>query len=1183
MKIFSWLVAAFWFLSGGACAYRGVVVDAVTRQPIADASVTLGDAVVRTAASGGFRIDGRGAALGVRGAGYGRRRLPLAGFHDGETVALVPFRPKALYLSFYGIGDARIRQAALDVAGHSAVNSLVIDVKGDRGMISYRTDVPLAARIGAQKIATVRNLRQLLHELHQAGFYVIGRIVVFKDDVLAAARPDLALGRARGGIWRDREGSAWIDPFKTQAWDYDIDVAVDAARNGFDEIQFDYVRFPDAKGLMFSRPDTQANRVAAITGFLAEARRRLTRYNVFLAADVFGYTVWNTDDTGIGQDLPALAREVDYVSPMLYPSGFQYGIPGYADPVRHPYEIVIRSLRMARKRTGLPPVRFRPWLQAFRDYAFGGQPFGGPEIAAQIAAARDFGSDGWMLWDPKNVYSTAGLPPRPDAADGPRSGPPADPAPTLRAAALSGIAPIVAREIRAGRVPGAVVVVGNAGRIVYRRAFGDAALRPRKIPMTVGTVFDLASLTKVVATTTAVMQLVDAGKLDLDAPVARYWPAFAANGKAAITLRELLTHYSGLAPDLNLRTKWKGYGTALRMIAAERPRAPPGSRYCYSDINFEVLGEVVRRVAGEPLDAYCAEHIFRPLRMRHTEFRPPASWRSRIAPTAYVDGALRWGAVHDPTAWRMGGVSGHAGLFSDADDLARFAQALLDGGALHGVRVLDRAAVAEMTVPQSPPGKPRLRGLGWDLAAPFASDAADLPPIGAYDHTGFTGTMLWIDPVSRTFLIVLTNRVHPFGGGDARPLRKALVQLVSAQFPALTAAQVVARRPALARADAPKAGAAVVRTGIDVLEAERFAPLRGLRIGLITNQTGVDARGVSTIALLSRAPGVHLAAIFSPEHGLRGVRDGAVRSGRDPDSGLPVYSLYGTVRRPTREMLRGIDALVFDVQDAGARFYTYITTMAYAMAEAGRRNMPFYVLDRPDPIDAAVVQGPVLDGDLESFTGYFPLPVRYGMTMGELAGMFNAQDHLGVRLHVVRMQGYRRSDWFDQTRIRWVDPSPNLRSLAEETLYPGVALVEGANVSVGRGTPTPFEVLGAPWVRAGQLSRYLDRRKIPGVHFAPATFTPAAGPYAGRRCQGVRIAVVDRDALDAPSLGVELASALTRLYPAQFRTDRTLGMVGSRPVLAAIERGEDPRRIAASWQQPLARFEGMRARYLLYP
>ncbi len=404
--------AALLLVCADAHAVRGVVVDAATCAPIAGAFVTLGGSVVRTAPTGNFRIDGPGTTLGIRAYGYERRQIPLAGRKDGGTLDLVAFRPKALYLSFYGIGNRHLRQAALDVVRETSVNALVIDVKGDRGMISYKTNIPLAIQIGAQRVTTIANIRRLLSDLHKAGIYTIARIVVFKDDILALAKPGLAIRNANGTVWKDREGLAWIDPFDTQAWDYDIDIAIDAAKEGFDEIQFDYVRFPDSKGLAFSQANTRENRVSAIMGFLAKARKRLSPYNVFLAADIFGYTIWNPGDTGIGQDLPVLAGVVDYVSPMLYPSGFQYGIPGYSNPVLHPDEIVARSLRKAMARTALAPVRFRPWLQAFRDYAFGGRPFGGPEISAQIDAAEALGSDGWMLWNPKNVYSAAGLPPK---------------------------------------------------------------------------------------------------------------------------------------------------------------------------------------------------------------------------------------------------------------------------------------------------------------------------------------------------------------------------------------------------------------------------------------------------------------------------------------------------------------------------------------------------------------------------------------------------------------------------------------------------------------------------------------------------------------------------------------------------------------------------------------------------
>ena len=757
---------------------------------------------------------------------------------------------------------------------------------------------------------------------------------------------------------------------------------------------------------------------------------------------------------------------------------------------------------------------------------------------------------------------------------------------TLHQADLSSVAGLVQGEVKAGRIPGAVVEIGQADRIVYRRAFGFRELKPQRVAMTPDTIFDLASLTKAVATSIAIMQLKESGQIDLDSPAARYWPNFARHGKQDITVRQLMTHYSGLEPDLDLNRNWSGYAAAIEKIEAENPKYTPGTHYKYSDINFEVLGEIVTRVSGSSLDQYCENHIFRPLHMIDTGFRPATSKYPRIAPSLYVDGKLRIGEVHDPTAARMDGIAGHAGLFSTADDLSILARALLNAGHRTERCVLTPRSIAEMTAPSSPTDATRLRGLGWDLAAPFALNRDDLPPLGSYGHTGFTGTMLWIDPVSGTYVIVLTNRTYPNGGGDAQPLRKKILTLVSNHLGSLSEDQVVARRPELrpycrlAAAGAPASSR--VATGIDVLVAEGFAQLKNKRVGLITNQTGVTSTGVSDIDAFSLASGVKLAAIFSPEHGLYGEADDPVASGIEPRTGLPFYSLYGKFTHPTDAMLQGLDALVFDVQDSGARFYTYATTMAYAMEAAALRGIDFYVLDRPNPISADAVQGPILDSDLRSFTGYFPLPTRHGMTIGELAEMFNRENHIGASLHVVSMHGYRRGDWFDETGLRWIPPSPNLRTLAEATLYPGVAMLEGANVSVGRGTDTPFEVVGAPWIDGKLLQSYLAQQKIAGIHFDAAVFTPSRDRYAGRKCEGVEISLDNREALDSPGLGIELAAALDHLYPDTFKIDSTLGMIGSARVLEEIKAGRNARSIAADWEPSLRSFHGLRARYLLY-
>ncbi|MGO9611766.1 MAG: exo-beta-N-acetylmuramidase NamZ domain-containing protein [Dissulfurispiraceae bacterium] len=762
----------------------------------------------------------------------------------------------------------------------------------------------------------------------------------------------------------------------------------------------------------------------------------------------------------------------------------------------------------------------------------------------------------------------------------------------LQAKQLAPIASIVNKAIRSGQIHGAVVVIGNEGKIVYRKAFGYRAVEPKKLPMKIDTVFDLASLTKVVATATAVMQLSESGKLNIQEPVTKYWPEFGSNGKQDITVLELLTHYSGIRPDLRMTEDWSGYDTAIRKIIAEKPIRPPNTSFIYSDVNFIILGELVRRISGEPLDVYCANHIFRPLGMKDTLFNPPASLRNRIAPTQYLHGnggKMLWGEVHDPTAYRMGGIAGDAGLFSTADDLAKFVRMLLAGGGVNKTIVLSPRTVEMMSMPQGPSDKLPLRGLGWNVDSPFSSNRGELPPVGSFGHTGFTGTSIQIDPITKTFVIILTNRVHPNGKGNVKQLRCQIAQLVSDNLGLVTVNQVLASRPSLStyfqsmkehqELDLTKGK---VQTGIDVLESDNFSLLSGLRIGLITNQTGLDSEGRRTVDVLYKAPGIKLTAIFSPEHGLSGQEDTRVASSFEPSIGVPVYSLYGDVKRPTQDMLDGLDALVFDVQDVGVRFYTYVTTMAYAMEAAAKKGIAFYVLDRPNPITGSAVEGPVMDKDLESFVGYFPLPLRHGMTVGELARMFNVENKIRANLQIVKMHGYKRTYWYDETGLPWINPSPNLRSLNEAILYPGVALAEGSNVSVGRGTDTPFELLGAPWINAEDLSRYLNKREISGVRFVPVDFTPRSSPFRNQACHGIKILLADRQLLDPAVLGVDIISALYSLYPKQFQIDKTLSLVGSRSVLKAIKNGQDTHCIVTAWQQALGRFLNLRSHFLLY-
>ena len=763
-----------------------------------------------------------------------------------------------------------------------------------------------------------------------------------------------------------------------------------------------------------------------------------------------------------------------------------------------------------------------------------------------------------------------------------------------KSSALPQVDAIVRDAIVQHQVPGAVVLIGHHGHVIYRKAFGMRSLEPRREPMTVDTVFDLASLTKVIATTPCVMQLLEEGKLRLNDPVVRYIPEFGVNGKQDITVRQLLIHYSGLAPDLDLTQPWQGKETAYQMAFQEKPLNPPGARFVYSDINFIMLGALVERITGMSLNEYAEQHIFKPLKMTHTQFLPPHSWIRKIAPTQYDEhNVMLRGVVHDPTARRMGGVAGHAGLFSTADDLGRYCQALLDG------KLLSPLAIEKMSTPQQPPNATDVRGLGWDIDTPFSSNRGELLPVGSFGHTGFTGTSVWIDPMTQTYIIILANGVHPRGQGTAVPLRSKVATAVAASL-RLTVSEKeqlrLARLTGYNEADAAARNLQVregdAKSGVDVLEAGNFAldvfQSKGTqkRIGLLTNQTGVDAQGQRTIDVLAKAPGVSLVAIFSPEHGVTGTLDTtAVGNTVDAATKIPVYSVYGASdaqRRPSLDVLKGLDAVFIDLQNAGARYYTYETSMGYFLEAAAKAGIEVVVLDRPNPITGSIVQGPVSDPGTASFVNYFQEPVRHGLTMGELAQMFNSELAIHARLTVVPIQGWMRGDWYDSTSLTWINPSPNLRSLTEATLYPGVGLVEGTNVSVGRGTDTPFELLGAPWIKARELADYLNGREIQGVRFVPVDFTPDSSIYAHQLCHGVNIVLLDRSVLDAPEMGVELASALHKLYGTAYDMHRMPELLNNKAAFDAMVAGEDPRRIAQDWQEQLSKFQEMRQKYLIY-
>jgi len=769
---------------------------------------------------------------------------------------------------------------------------------------------------------------------------------------------------------------------------------------------------------------------------------------------------------------------------------------------------------------------------------------------------------------------------------------------TLSAQAFSGAAAVdqaIADGIAQHHLPGAVLIVGHDGKIVYRKAYGDRALVPAVEPMTVDTIFDVASLTKVIATTTSLMQLFEQGKFRLNDKITEYIPEFQG-GNSPITIRNLFTHFSGLPPDLKLKPVWSGYDTGMQMAYAVNPDGPPGVRFVYSDINFELLGELVHRLSGQMLSDYSREHVFEPLGMKDTMFLPPASLRNRIAPTQRVDatgqlssneGTPLRGVVHDPTARYMGGVAGHAGLFSTADDLARFAQMLINGGTLDGVRIASALTVQKFTEPQSPPDQPILRGLGWDIDSPYSTNRGELFPIGSFGHTGFTGTSVWIDPSSNSYVILLANSVHPDGHGSMLALRAKVATIAAAalgihsQGVTLTGYDETLGGAGLRR-EANRTGSTL--TGLDVLEAENFQPLAGKRVGLITNQTGIDQAGRRNIDVMLKA-GITIAALFSPEHGFGGVEDHpGIEDSSDPATGLKIYSLYGKTNRPTPEMLKGLDALVYDIQDIGARFWTYETTMSYCMEAAAKAGIPFFVLDRPNPITGVHVEGPLLDAANTSFVGSFAgLPVRHGMTIGELARLFNGEKKITAALTVIPMRDWNRGDWFDNTSLPWVTPSPNMRSLTAATLYPGLCFLEFArNFSMGRGTDAPFEQVGADFVNGRELAEYLNHRLIPGVRIYPTAFTPTESNFKGKRIEGVRFVITNRDVFDSTRLGFEVAAAIEHLYPGKIDLNGGKRLIGSDDAIRRLMAGEDPRAIQQSFQDALSGFLAVREKYLLY-
>lgn len=730
-----------------------------------------------------------------------------------------------------------------------------------------------------------------------------------------------------------------------------------------------------------------------------------------------------------------------------------------------------------------------------------------------------------------------------------------------------------------GDVGGVVAVVKQDGMHGYRGHYGNASIDG--MAMEDSTVFDLASLTKIVGTATSVMKLVDQGRVDLASPVARYLPEWGAGGKENITVEHLLLHQGALIPDNPIGDYENGPEVAWKNICALEPRAEAGTTFKYTDVGFITLGKLVEVVDGRTLDVFAAEEIFGPLGMVDTTFNPGPELAKRCAPTEKRDGEWMKGVVHDPRAYRMGGVTGHAGLFSTASDLSRWCEMIIGLGetSVGGkkVRILSEETVTNMTRPRWLKDRTGGRGLGFDFDSRYSSPRGTLMPRGTtFGHTGFTGTALWIDPVAKAHYVLLTNRVHPDGKGSVTPLRRAVADAVSMT---------------LRLATVPEEYGCV--TGVDMLGSPYPRRLDGRKVGLITNSTGRTQLGRRTIDVIHEGPNVELVRIFSPEHGLFAKLEGSVGDATDEATGLPVFSLYGDTRKPTPEMLDGLDTLVFDIQDVGVRYYTYISTLGLAMEACAENGVKMVVLDRPNPITGVRVSGPLCDEDRLSFIGWRPMPVTHGMTVGEIARMFQKEwGGIDCDLEVVKMSGYRRTMWWEDTAQPWINPSPNMRNPTQAVLYPCVGLLEGTNLSVGRGTDEPFELFGAPWIGqredgswgmgAAKLARALNGAALPGLAFTAIEFTPDASKFKGELCHGVHVTVTDRDAVRPVESGLAIIWILNRLDGRSLDLAKTDTRLMSRTTWEALVTSSDWRGIAATWADDVAGFLRRREPYLLY-
>jgi uncharacterized protein YbbC (DUF1343 family) len=719
----------------------------------------------------------------------------------------------------------------------------------------------------------------------------------------------------------------------------------------------------------------------------------------------------------------------------------------------------------------------------------------------------------------------------------------------------------LSRAVKESEAPGAVGCVGEGDRLIFLEAAGNRELTPDVLPAEKDTIYDLASLTKMIATTTSVMILHEEGRIDFDAPITEYLP-IPAFGK--FTVRHCLTHTAGLTAGRPFYKDCSSLNEILQVASEIDLEAPPGARRKYSDIGFMILGKVVELVGRDSLDAFARKHIFEPLEMKSTTFKPPKEWAKRCAATEKCAWRKRViiGEVHDENAFAAGGVSGHAGLFSTAEDLSRFCRALL-GGKLFSNKTLD-----EMTRRGQVPFYP-WQGLGWKLDPWACGSEGFLPSRAAIGHTGWTGTNIWIDRDSGVFSILLSNTCHPTRGSrDTAALRRIFSEAVAERF---------------------YPGRSNVHTGIDRLLWDGFDPVRGKRIALLTNQSATDELGRSVVDVFAMAADVKIAAIYSPEHGFD-VKAEAGATVKNQKGDVPIISLYGEKKRPTHEELKGVEMFVADLPDVGARYYTYMSTIFDCIEACTEANVPLMVLDRPNPVG-----GSILEGAIAKQTGSpvcrAALPARHGMTMGELAKFFaqTLPNDKTASVQTYDVDGWLRPLRHDQCSLPWSPPSPNIPTSETALLYVGMCLFEGTNLNEGRGTETPFYILGAPWLDAEDIVAAIAPEDRPGCVLEAARYTPksiqgkATSPqYMNEECKGIRVTVENPEQVRAFRMAVAILAAIWKRHPKKLELKKGFDVLaGGSDLREAIIAGRAAGEIVAGYESELTAFDAQRPK--LYP